>query len=94
MQVSSALAEIDALGRVRKKEERGKKYSEATSFLKIYLLHKSAAQSFITALPCPALPWVAAEQPLRGWTAGAAFWVPFLWENRDLRVADAVNCEV
>lgn len=55
MQVSSALAEIDALGRVRKKEERGKKYSEATSFLKIYLLHKSAAQSFITALPCPAL---------------------------------------
>lgn len=45
-------------------------------------------------LPCPALPCVAAEQPLGGRRAGAAFWVPFLWANTALRVAGAVNCEV
>lgn len=77
------------LRHVRKKEERGKKSSEATSFYKIYLLRKSAAQRFVTALAC-----VPAEQPLRGRRAGAAFWVSLLWENTDARVADAVNCEV
>lgn len=59
---------------------------------KIYLLHKSAAQSFTAALPCPALCGCRAapgRQESRSCILGA-----FPLGKHSSRVAGAVNCEV